>query len=351
MNTANAVAGEIRYRNIDSCLGPGSQRFFGEGYKRSLHRVGPLSVAADSGGAGAVHGKASVEYPGDWSRKSGSDQRPHLSTIDVYLLAVQLCEVYLIAVYGATEEDRAAARVRKIRIRAGAKPVEDELGDFAIGAKTVHVRPIPGSPGRSTAVFDTKVGALSARVEIELPTREPARFQGIFSSLDEALGSSDRRVVADGYRNVRHRITDLTVVNGETGTATGTVYFEYASTSSPYLGLEADSHPSVSMVDAFVVGLQLGQALLYGLDGVGRAESNTLWMRQTTLESASPPRHVRDRIETTFSLDGAALLTASDGALWRRADIVGELAGVVVRCSVAHRLPDGTPDVTAEERT
>lgn len=351
MDTANSVAGEIRYRTIDSCLGPGMQRFFGEGYKRSLHRVGPVSVVAHGEGTGSVHGTASVEYPVDWSRKRDSDQRPHLSTIDVYLLSAQLCELYLAVAYGATEEDRAAAWLRKVRIRAGSKPVEDDLGGFDIGARLVTYGQAPGSPDRSVAVFDAKIGALSVRVEIECPTSQPTEFQGTFTSLDEGLGPSDRRVMASAHKSTRHNITNVLVEKASPSTASGTVRLESSVDTSLDLGLEADSHPSVSMVDTFVVGLQLGQVLLYELDGVSRADSNTLWMRQTTLETTTPVRPVPNQIDTDFALDNVALLTAGDGAVWRRADIVGELAGVVLRCSVAHRLPDGVSGAAAEGRS
>lgn len=95
------------------------------------------------------------------------------------------------------------------------------------------------------------------------------------------------------------------------------------------------------MIDAFVTALQLAQVMLYDLDGMRRQDSNTLWMRQTTLTASRPDRPA-EGIAVTTRLDDPGLLRMGGGT-WRTLDVVAELGGIQVRSAVAHRLPEGHP--------
>ncbi|MFI0264771.1 AvrD family protein [Streptomyces sp. NPDC017056] len=103
-------------------------------------------------------------------------------------------------------------------------------------------------------------------------------------------------------------------------------------------GLDGELLESISMIDAFVAALQLGQVLLYELDGLTRAQSNTLWMRSThiTRAGASRPWHGSEPITT--SLQAAKALPTAAGETWRTADVVSAVGDLTVRCAVAHRL-------------
>jgi hypothetical protein len=91
------------------------------------------------------------------------------------------------------------------------------------------------------------------------------------------------------------------------------------------------------MIDCFVTALQLGQVLLYELDGVSRAESSTLWMRKTVLELVTA-KPVTGPIPAHVVLEDSTLLNSRTG-IWRSADIVTEFHGIRLRCSVAHQIP------------
>ena len=105
----------------------------------------------------------------------------------------------------------------------------------------------------------------------------------------------------------------------------------------PEAGAEGDFQPLPTMVDCFVGSLQLGQILLYELDGLRRGSSNTLWMRQTRLEVDQARREWRSTLPLTTELRQAQLFTKA-GSLWRTAQIVGRFGGVRMRCDVAHQL-------------
>jgi hypothetical protein len=94
------------------------------------------------------------------------------------------------------------------------------------------------------------------------------------------------------------------------------------------------------MVDSFAVTLQLGQVLLYAVDGTSRGASSTLWMRHTTITAVQArARPVGGRFDTTTMLQDSRRLDANGGT-WRTAAITGDCLGVRTRCAVTHRLPD-----------
>ncbi|MGW5847843.1 AvrD family protein [Streptomyces sp. NPDC055254] len=327
--------------SIDDYLGPGDQRFFGEGFKRGVHEVGEIVVGHDESGTGYVRGRASVAYPSDWSRKGDTDQRPHLSTIDVLVLGVQLSEVYLAHSRGLDEQQRAGAWIRKARIKAGSSPVEEDLQGFDIQAVPTEVRPSPDGADRLVTVLDAKIGTLTVRTEIDHPVGTPVSTTGTYPSLDAVLGESPQRPFGTGYKSRRQTIENIEFTGaGDTArTASGVGFVLRDDAPTQGRGVEGRYHSSVSMIDSFVVGLQLGQVLLYELDGVSRANSNTLWMRQTVLEADSPLRPLAEITTTSAHLADSMVLNTSKGETWRRADIVGELGGIRLRASVAHQLP------------
>jgi Pseudomonas avirulence D protein (AvrD) len=92
------------------------------------------------------------------------------------------------------------------------------------------------------------------------------------------------------------------------------------------------------VVDTFVVGLQLGQLLLYELDSVTRAESNTLWMRRTLLEVGDQGRPRVASAPVSVRLEKSRLMENTRRQIWRAADIVCEFQDISMRCSVAHQV-------------
>lgn len=338
--TATATAENLRFGDVSDYLGNPDRRFFGEGYKRAQHRLTGLS---DGGSAApSVVGTASVTYPADWSRKGAIDQKPHLSTLDVLLLGVQLTEALLAHHRGLGEADLRGAWIRRARIKAGSVPVEDDLTGFPVSARLSAEAPSP-DPGRSLSTVDATVGALTVRIELDHADvrHAPRRLDG--AGAGHVLGDQSRRPFGDAYKQRRQTVEDVVVAPGRQS-ATARVRLDARDAAAgPGIGTEGDHQPSAGLIDAFVVALQLGQIMLYELDQVARADSDTLWMRTTLLEAKTPHRPLvapdGGPLPVTAELREALLLTNRLGERWRRADIAAELAGIAVSCSVAHRLP------------
>lgn len=314
----------LLYGDIEDYLGPAATRFFGAGYRRAHHEVGNVEVTGEG-----VTASVSVRYPPDWSRKAaGVDLRPHLSTVDTFVLGAQLAEVYLAGAHGLDASSRRKAWLRRVTIRAGTTPQED-LTDLPA---TLRRRE---STTAGVSVVDCSIGAMRIRLEVSHPAGGPP-VTGRHATLPDALGPAGERYYGTGFSRQSHALTDVDADTSD-WTARAAVRLDDRFTGSS--GIEGAYRPSVSMVDCFVVNLQLAQVLLYELDSLSRTETNTLWMMQTTLAAERPDRPWPAAAVATTALKGSHLLPLN-GRTWRNVDITGELGGVSLRSSFAHELPE-----------
>ncbi|MEU1886431.1 AvrD family protein [Micromonospora sp. WMMD987] len=323
--------GILRLDTIDDALGPAAGRFFGTGYQRVRYA---LDDAAFRHADGTLTGRAAlmVDYPVDWSRKDGRRRAPHLSTIDALVVAARTTEQALVA-SGVPASDLPAAFVRSVRIRAGARPVE-QLGRIDVRCtRRGTPRPVE-EPARSAAVrsvFEVAIGTMRTDIEVEHPAARVGRHRtapaeppadGLY-----VAGFAERRLSIDGI----HADLDALAISGDV---------RLGATRPPSrTGLEGGYLPAVTLFDAFVTALQLGQVLLYAHDRVSRDVTNNLWMRQTRIVRNRPTAQGHAPVWASTRLTNVDLL-GKGGHRWRVADVVGELAGIQVSCSVTHQLPD-----------
>lgn len=331
---------QILLQSIDDYLGPGETRFFSRGYQRAEYRVGDLVVTPVDAPDAGVRGTVDVGYPADWSRKKdGTDLRPHLSTVDALVLGVQLAETHLAHGYGLDAAARRRMRLHKVVLRAGGAP-QEELLDIPLAARLVETTRVPGPGGRFRSVHDCTVGNLKVRCEIEHDIGSRAVQEARHSGLEDALGPEKNRFWGGGFKRRRHHIREVAVDLADFS-ARADVTFD-AETEPAAGGIEGDRHTAVSLIDAFVVNLQLAQVLLYELDSISRSESNTLWMMQTVLEAApEEPQGAGPGPYTARAGLSSRRLLPLRGGLWRSVEITGQLAGVNLRAGFAHELPPG----------
>lgn len=325
-----------RHAAVEDYLGPADRRFFGKGYKRADQKLRNLVVTRRADSSVLVSGRAAVHYPQDWSRKGTHDQPPHLSTIDVLLFAAELGELALAHGLRLDAGQRAAARVVAVRIKAGRKPVEDGLDDFPVEA--VLTSATTGATADVSRV-DCQIGALSVELRIAHAPGTPRAESALYPSPDTVLGASSARYYARGHKAKTQFLEDLWVDTADQrARALVRVHSDRVDTGHS-AGLDSANHANVSYIDTFVAALQLGQILLYELDGVQRSASNTLWMRQTDLAACDDPADSAPVGMLEVHLAQSRLLPRADGSQWRSADIVAELNGIRMTCSVAHQLP------------
>lgn len=317
-------------RSIDDYLGPSSQRFFGSGYKRSSYQIQPhmdddkLSATVD------------VSYPADWSLKQkGADLRPHLSTVDVMILGVRSAETLLHNVLGLTPNQIELATIQKLVVRAGTRP-EESLEGLQLSAEIKKTVTATNSNGRTTdSTVVAQVGVMQATVVVRHETPHarqlaPPNYSYLIEDSDGYWGAGYRY----GDQIIENVVADIGALSAE---AEVNVFSEFSSLPRPK---SSHSLGFVTFIDAFVSLLQLGQVLMYELDGIDRGRSETLWMQRLVLR---PSSHYEGRTSTAdkalakLRITDHQLLALPSGK-WRNVDFAGDLGGIDLSATFAHRI-------------
>ncbi|MCX4844623.1 AvrD family protein [Streptomyces sp. NBC_00893] len=336
----NSTAQHLALASVDDYLGPSDKRFFAAGYRRAEHTVECVSVTAADAEAPGVSASVTVDYPSDWSKKKDEiDIPPHLSSIDVLVLAAQLAEAHLTHAFGLDDRQRAALRLRRVRLSAGSTP-QEELADLPAEARLLSTRPLDEEPGTCLSVYDCRIGQMRARCEVEHVKGAAAVSEATFGSLEDLLGPAGLRYYGTGFTRDRQHIDTVRADLTELSAGAGVTLSRAPETPPATAGVEGMLRPAPSMVDCFVTNLQLAQILMYEMDAVRRSDSNTLWMLRTVLDSskAGQPPAEDTSLPLHTRVTGKHLLPLR-GGIWRNVEIAGAFGGISLRCSLAHELP------------
>ncbi len=348
----------LHLASIDDFLGPREGRFLGEGFKRVAHSLTDLTVTPGPAGTGpaptvpigsiggadgaGIQATAHLALPAAWSRKGDRYPTPHLSSLDVMLFAAQLTGLYAAHACSLGPGDR--FEVCSVDIKAGARPDEEGLESFPVTGRLTAAEDT--GPLWSTTL-DCRVGSLSARVHARhSPARRAPAAPRSYYLAEELPGPWNDAPYGVPHGTRSQLLTGVRITGGtEEPYASARVALVPDGAQAPRDGTPA------TMIDAFVAAMQLGQVLLYTLDGVERADSNNLWMRRTRITTDDPRTTADDAGtgvpeeaggEVTARLDRTRLLRSASGT-WRTAEISGALHGVRAWASVAHLLASPSP--------
>lgn len=321
----------IRYPSIDDCLGPSATRFFGEGFRRVGVRLRDVAVRPAPAG-GTVAATAEVRYPAGWSVRDAHDApRPHLSTIDTLVIGVQVAEAYLTHTFGLLEADRRRMWVRNYTMRAGTKPQED-LAAVPVSGTALYTVPALGGLGQAVTSFEVAIGVMRIGFDVEHDLRAavPAPAPAGWADAEDLLGPAEERYFGRGFVRRPQRISAVEVdpANGRT-TALVAVGSEGSGT-----GFAADYEPALSMVDAIVATAQLAQAAMYGVDGVERKQTGTLWMRRLGMTARTPHQPLGNPFVSSLSVRRKQL--ERGGASWRMYEVLASFQGIEATASLAY---------------
>src|ERR671914_1138141 len=257
------TAAEILASSIDDHLGPGQGRFFGHGFKRAAHSVRGVEIRR-----GAITATAGLAYPGDWSRKSSGSLRPHLSSVDALVLAVQLAEAHLTVTRGLDVSQRRRTWLRSFDMRGGRAPQEDLA---ALPVQAIQL----GTRG-SVSTYSCLIGTLGVTCEIEHDEGRAGSAGGDYDSLADILGVPADRYYGAGFRRRAQRIADVRVApDGDAISATVAITDPDGALDD---GLGGAYGPAPSMLDGLVCLAQLAQVLAYRLGRIGRRQDPTVGM-------------------------------------------------------------------------
>ncbi|TQJ37150.1 AvrD family protein [Streptomyces sp. NBC_00080] len=318
----------LELASIDDFLGPRDSRFLGEGFKRVERSLNDLTVSPGDEGVGGIQATARIAIPGLWSRKGEQSPQPHLSTIDAMLFGAQLTGLYAAHTLGLTPDARFT--VQRVDLKAGARPDEDHLEAVPVSGRLVAAQRA-GEEWATT--LDCRIGSLTARVHARhSPGRTLARTDRVYAGARELAGPWNHTPYGISHHARRQLLTGVRVSTDDQDDLRATARVTLARDPAHAVPPDAPA----TMIDAFVAALQLGQVLLYTLDGIDRAHSNNLWMRRTRVTAG--PALPRPADEVSAALEQTMLLPSPVGT-WRTAEVVGSLHGVQARAGVGHLLP------------
>lgn len=324
------IPGPLVLADTDDYLGPSTARFFGSGYRKTTPSLRKLSILHTPEGTSRMEARGSVRVGDLWSIKGSTSQQPHLGTTDAIVLALEASEALLASRYAPSILP--LVYVRDLTLTAGSEPLEDTLDDFPVTAETT------GQSTDGIIHVTVEMASMKAVLALHHPMCVASKANLRTDNPDALIGDAARRIYGDIYKSRQSRIQDITVRAGATHadaslTVTGGDY------DGAGLGLEAGYQPGLSLLEGFVSTLQLGQVLLYELDRITRAESNTLWMRRTVITATTPPPSILTDLPLDVQLRRPRVLPLN-GENWRCADIVGRIGDhLEITCDVAHQLP------------
>ena len=317
-------------QSIDEYLGPSEHRFFGTGFKRSTYQIQPHMDD------GRLLATVNVSYPTDWSlKRKGTDLRPHLSTVDAMVLGVRSSEMLLRSVVGLTGRQIDQAQIQKLVVRAGTRP-EESLERLPLKAELKKTAAVENSKNdQFDTTITTQIGVMQATVVIR--HEKPHAGDPELSEYSYIAGSTER-YWGTGYR-LREQAISNVAVDVELLSAKAEVAVRYEHDGEA--GMKGShSAGTATFIDAFVSLLQLGQVLLYELDGIDRGNSETLWMQRLTLrpstyhESYGP---AANNPNATLCIADHQLLALPTGK-WRNVDFAGNFGGIDLSATFAHRI-------------
>lgn len=316
--------------DIDDYLGSGAERFFGTGYRRTNPQLRQILVWHEGPSNSKLEARGSISVGDLWSVKGTEAQQPHLGTTDAIVLALEAAQAILASRYSPAF--LSSSYVKVLSIVAGNVPIEETLDDFPVMAET------SGSAG-GVIIVNVQLGAMKATVEVRHRLSVPGRANLVTETTDALVGESGRQVYGEIYKSRIVRIRNV-AVDREAHSADSTLsVVRPESEPVGYVGIEADYQPGLSLMEAFVSVLQVGQVTLYELDGLTRAGSNTLWMRKTTITAFGPPPGILAELPLNVRLQRERVLPLN-GQRWRCADIVGRVGdNIEISCDVAHQIP------------
>ncbi|WP_019932779.1 AvrD family protein [Nocardia sp. BMG111209] len=333
------------FSSYDEPLGPRAGRYFGDGYQKVEQELSGLQLQR-SNQPGARHsGTGRLRYPADWSRKRGGELVPHVSSVDTLTLAAAMCDAALTHTRDLGPDEAAHSWVRHATVRAGAAPHED-LDNIPVEIEVTSVSEDEDATGGrsdrtdSETTFKFRVGALTGTLTFaHVQGSGPVDLPGVdhADSLAAIFGPQPHHFL-HGLK--RHSLSATDLVIDEAATRiTGRQQITLDG-DRRYSGAESAHPDSSSIVDIVVGAAQLSQILLYRLDDLDRARSNTLWMRKLEISASGPDRPTAAPFDGTAEVRRVSIVNRG-GQRWRSADmLIKEFNGMVGSCLLAHQLPD-----------
>lgn len=324
------------FSHIDDILGAASGRFFAHGFRAASHELADLEIGVRHH-HGFIRGRGLVQY------REGGGLRAlapvSLSAIDAFVLAVELTEVYLATRFGLGPAERARMWIRHFSLKAQPGPVL-KPGAFPVSAVHLGTQFESRTLCGNVSLLSCAVGGMTVRLEVEHEIAELRRTGGFLPDAEQILGSPGTRYYGERYKYPQQLIEHIEV-DRDSVSATARVGLRVEEAAGPLAGMQGYYLPSITYVDALVIGTQLAQALLRLVAHLSPEDTARLRLREVTASSKTP--HLgKPPFIASARLEQGRSATLNRGR-WRAVDLVADFQAIHARFSVSHEIPGIAP--------
>lgn len=265
------------FKSDESFLGSRKKRYFSSSYKKINCDIKELIIQNNS-----LLGNLSIAWPEVWSEKNGELRKPHLGSLELYVIAVRFVEHYLGIIDNLKKECIEKVWVNNFVPKVGQGAIEN-CHELACRCSKLSQRQ---DKNRINCLFEVKIGKATVRLAIDYNLCEEKRcFAGCVAnpciSIQKLLDlrvHDERSFYTTGYKIPVHKITDI-IVNKEEQSVRADIELLNIELSPFFNGLSKAYQPCLTFCDIILVTGQLAQILLFSLDNINREEAGNLWMR------------------------------------------------------------------------
>ena len=321
--------------HIDEILGSSKTRYFGNGYKHVSHVLRNISVEPNNN---QISAEISIGYPADWSKKETSKElKPHLSTIDAYVISCQMVEAFTVHSQLLNAEERKQSWVRKLAIKAGKSPVND-LNNVSFKGVYEGTYPEINSLNKHISSFHLQLAGFTIDLELDHgPTNGVVNLEKCnFDSIEEILPSKSMSYYGGQYKNLHH---DIVINEANAQLLRSEIAIEKGEDYQANTNLSAEHSSYYNPLDILISCAQLCQVLMYEIDNLDRTNTKNLWMRSINVYCPKPIIK-EGNLPMTIRVEKSKLLEKGN-AEWRFAELSADTSldsACFLEASVAHEV-------------
>jgi len=290
----------LHFDTAESFLGKSNKRYFSSGYKRIKHHFEDVLVAGER-----LIGVLNIEWSNIWAQKEGVSLSPHLGSLEFYVIAAQLSELYLEIIDNFSKRDIENTWISHFKIKAGTEAETVLRQEECMCSKIATT--VDANNGILKSSFEVKIGKCVVNLTLDhKPCLSHSRI-----SVNKIREMKDRVAFSyftTGYKVPIYRIFNI---NLDTQTRIATAEIEVLNQEflNDFRGLGRKYQPCFSYTDAILIVGQLSQILLFSLDGLTRDRASNLWMRQIESKYHQP---LGDRFTIELRADDFKILKLNE---------------------------------------
>ncbi|MDH6310055.1 hypothetical protein M2451_002945 [Dysgonomonas sp. PFB1-18] len=298
MNTT--IIDKIVFDSAESFLGSNKKRYFSSSYKKIKYEFTDLAIYNNS-----LVGNLDLDWPDTWSEKSGEKRKPHIGSLELYVIAARMVEYHLNIVDNLREDCIERVWVNNFVTKVSQGAIE-ECSQLACKCTKLSQNE---KNGRIDCLFEIKISKAMVRLAINYDLcRERACMSSCVGkpciSFNNMLKASSPQIPSFhsiGYKVPVHKITNV-MVDKKDSFIEADIELLNGELSPSFGGLGRAYQPCLTFCDIILTTGQLAQILLFSLDDIDREKAGNLWMRTADCKYFKPvPGETKVRISVTDS--------------------------------------------------